>query len=56
MSDDTGGAAAPEDDFDDEFADDAAEVYRELLGRIGESNPQPRLEPSRRAVEPRPRL
>ena len=38
MSDDTGGAAAPEDDFDDEFADDAAEVYRELLGRIGESN------------------
>ena len=36
MSDDTGGAAAPEDDFDDEFADDAAEVYRELLGRIGE--------------------
>ncbi len=51
MSDDTSNEAAAADEFDDEFADDAAEVYRELLGRIGEANPQPRLEPTRRAVE-----
>ena len=39
-------------DFDDnEFQVGADEVYAELLARIGESNPQPRLEPTRRAVE-----
>jgi len=39
-------------DFDDnEFQAGADEVYAELLARIGESNPQPRLEPTRRAVE-----
>lgn len=39
-------------DFDDnEFQSGADEVYAELLARIGESNPQPRLEPTRRAVE-----
>lgn len=36
---------------DSEFQDDADEVYEQLLARIGESNPQPRLEPTRRAVE-----
>ncbi|PPL20508.1 bifunctional folylpolyglutamate synthase/dihydrofolate synthase [Microterricola pindariensis] len=36
---------------DDEFADAAAAVYAELLARVGEVNPQPRLEPTRRAVE-----
>jgi dihydrofolate synthase/folylpolyglutamate synthase len=39
-------------DFDDtEFQSGADDVYAELLARIGESNPQPRLEPTRRAVE-----
>jgi dihydrofolate synthase/folylpolyglutamate synthase len=39
-------------DFDDaEFQTGADEVYAELLARIGESNPQPRLEPTRRVVE-----
>jgi dihydrofolate synthase/folylpolyglutamate synthase len=39
-------------DFDDsEFQTGADEVYDELLARIGESNPQPRLEPTRRVVE-----
>jgi dihydrofolate synthase/folylpolyglutamate synthase len=39
-------------DFDDaEFQEGADGVYAELLARIGEGNPQPRLEPTRRAVE-----
>jgi dihydrofolate synthase/folylpolyglutamate synthase len=39
-------------DFDDnEFQSGADDVYAELLARIGEGNPQPRLEPTRRAVE-----
>ena len=39
-------------DFDDsEFAEGAAEVYAELLARVGEGAPQPRLEPTRRVVE-----
>jgi dihydrofolate synthase/folylpolyglutamate synthase len=39
-------------DFDDaEFQAGADAVYAELLARIGEANPQPRLEPTRRAVE-----
>jgi dihydrofolate synthase/folylpolyglutamate synthase len=39
-------------DFDDsEYADGAADVYEQLLARIGEANPQPRLEATRRVVE-----
>lgn len=39
-------------DYDDsEFQDDADRAYAELLGRIGESAPQPRLSATRRAVE-----
>ncbi len=38
--------------FDDsEFAENADRAYQELLSRIGESAPQPRLEPTRRVVE-----
>lgn len=36
---------------DAEYQEDADRVYEELLARIGESNPQPRLEPTRRAAE-----
>ncbi|MEP6479876.1 MAG: folylpolyglutamate synthase/dihydrofolate synthase family protein [Rhodoglobus sp.] len=36
---------------DSEFQADADRVYEELLERIGESAPQPRLEPTRRVVE-----
>tara|TARA_R110002051_G_scaffold67348_4_gene121854 strand:+ start:1806 stop:3365 length:1560 start_codon:yes stop_codon:yes gene_type:complete len=36
---------------DSEYASDAAIVYEELLARIGEQAPQPRLEATRRAVE-----
>jgi dihydrofolate synthase/folylpolyglutamate synthase len=36
---------------DSEYQSGADEVYAELLARIGEGNPQPRLEPTRRAVE-----
>lgn len=36
---------------DDEFAAEADEVYAELLQRIGEASPQPRLEPTRRVCE-----
>lgn len=40
------------DSFDDgEFDAEAEEVYAELLTRIGEAAPQPRLEPTRKAVE-----
>lgn len=39
------------DDMYDEFADAADAVYAQLLQRIGEVNPQPRLEPTRRAME-----
>ena len=35
----------------DEYATEADEVYAELLVRIGEAAPQPRLEPTRRACE-----
>ncbi|MGL4339967.1 MAG: bifunctional folylpolyglutamate synthase/dihydrofolate synthase [Rhodoglobus sp.] len=39
-------------DLDDaEYQDDAGKVYEELLARIGESAPQPRLEATRRAVD-----
>lgn len=38
--------------FDDPEARAAAEAaYQQLLGRVGEAAPQPRLEPTRRAVE-----
>jgi dihydrofolate synthase/folylpolyglutamate synthase len=36
---------------DAEYQDDADRVYEELLARIGEAAPQPRLEATRRAVE-----
>ena len=36
---------------DSEFAENADRAYQELLSRIGESAPQPRLEPTRRVVE-----
>lgn len=36
---------------DDEYAAEADEVYAELLQRIGEATPQPRLEPTRRVCE-----
>jgi dihydrofolate synthase/folylpolyglutamate synthase len=36
---------------DDEFQAEADEVYAELLQRIGEAAPQPRLEPTRKACE-----
>lgn len=39
------------DEDDAEYQDDADEVYAELLTRIGEAAPQPRLEPTRRACE-----
>jgi dihydrofolate synthase / folylpolyglutamate synthase len=39
-------------DFDDsEFAEAADRAYQELLDRVGEGNPQPRLEATRKAVE-----
>lgn len=38
-------------DDDAEYADAAEEVYAELLVRIGEAAPQPRLEPTRKACE-----
>ncbi|MFC5501936.1 bifunctional folylpolyglutamate synthase/dihydrofolate synthase [Lysinimonas soli] len=47
----------PDDGFDEaaafeaEYQDAADEAYRELLERIGEGAPQPRLEPTRRAAE-----
>ena len=47
MTDDSAGAA-----FDDaEFQAEADEVYAELLVRIGEAAPQPRLEPTRKVCE-----
>jgi dihydrofolate synthase / folylpolyglutamate synthase len=48
MSRHDAGAA---DDADGGFREAADAVYRELLERIGESAPRPRLEPTRRAVE-----
>ena len=36
---------------DSEYQEDADRVYEELLARIGEAAPQPRLEATRRAVE-----
>ena len=35
----------------DDARREAEAVYQELIARIGENNPQPRLEPTRRAVE-----
>jgi dihydrofolate synthase/folylpolyglutamate synthase len=40
-----------EDAAFDEYAAEADEVYAELLVRIGEAAPQPRLEPTRKACE-----
>jgi len=36
---------------DSEYQDDADRVYEELLARVGEAAPQPRLEPTRRVTE-----
>jgi dihydrofolate synthase/folylpolyglutamate synthase len=41
----------PELSDDAFFQSDADRVYEELLARIGEANPQPRLAPTRRVVE-----
>ncbi|GAB3405147.1 folylpolyglutamate synthase/dihydrofolate synthase family protein [Schumannella luteola] len=49
MTDELNPTAASGGEDDDRAAADA--LYRELLDRIGESNPQPRLEPTRRALE-----
>jgi dihydrofolate synthase/folylpolyglutamate synthase len=38
-------------EYEAEYQEAADEAYRELLERIGEGSPQPRLEPTRRAVE-----
>src|SRR3954471_11415215 len=39
-------------DYDDDLYErDANQVYEELLERIGEQSPQPRLDATRRAVE-----
>ena len=38
-------------EFEAEYREAADEAYRELLERIGEGSPQPRLEPTRRAAE-----
>ncbi|HEY0258672.1 MAG TPA: folylpolyglutamate synthase/dihydrofolate synthase family protein [Lacisediminihabitans sp.] len=54
MSKDSSNEQDPQDpELSDDalFQKDADEVYRELLGRIGEANPQPRLAPTRRVVE-----
>lgn len=42
---------APEPADDREFAADAARVYEELLARVGEQAPEPRLGATRRAAE-----
>jgi len=41
----------PELSDDSLYQNDADQVYRELLDRVGEANPQPRLGPTRRVVE-----
>jgi dihydrofolate synthase/folylpolyglutamate synthase len=41
----------PELSDDALYQNDADEAYRELLERVGEANPQPRLGPTRRVVE-----
>ncbi|THG28684.1 bifunctional folylpolyglutamate synthase/dihydrofolate synthase [Naasia lichenicola] len=41
----------PVDEDADEYRELADEVYEELLQRLGEGSPQPRLEPVRRVVE-----
>ncbi len=49
MSDTDGREAG---DYDDDLRErEAREVYEELLDRVGESNPQPRLSATRRALE-----
>ena len=44
-------AQDPELSDDALFQKDADRVYDEMLARIGEANPQPRLAPTRRVVE-----
>lgn len=50
LSDDE-SAASEAAAFEAQWQDAADEAYRELLERIGEGSPQPRLEPTRRAAE-----
>ncbi|CAN5221204.1 folylpolyglutamate synthase/dihydrofolate synthase family protein [soil metagenome] len=47
----SGDVAEDQPDDDPEYRDAADEVYLALLDRIGEGAPQPRLAPTRRAVE-----
>ena len=54
MSDDNADDRDREEAYeleDLEYRDAAERVYDELLARVGESSPQPRLEPTRRAVD-----
>lgn len=53
MSDDTRNTGGNDREAAQRAADraDADAVFADLLDRIGESNPQPRLEPTRRAME-----
>lgn len=52
MSENTNEDDREAGDYDDELQERAArEVYEELLDRVGEANPQPRLAPTRRAAE-----
>ena len=53
MSEQSSDDAFDDERFDeiDEFQAEADEVYAELLERIGEANPQPRLEPTRKVCE-----
>lgn len=49
----SGGPLSPDPELSDDslFQREADAVYSELLARIGEANPQPRLAPTRRVVE-----
>ena len=51
MSDQSSDAYDDEFEEIDEFQAEADEVYAELLVRIGEATPQPRLEPTRKVCE-----
>ncbi|MCU1476717.1 MAG: bifunctional folylpolyglutamate synthase/dihydrofolate synthase [Subtercola sp.] len=45
------GEGSEDDDLPDEFVEAGDQVYRELLERLGEAAPQPRLAATRQAVE-----
>lgn len=50
-TDDSGLTSDPELSDDALFQTDANRVYAEMLARVGEANPRPRLAPTRRVVE-----